>query len=196
MLELTLDQAERELIAWTAANACRDDVIRAAHHAGVSKARIYAITGIARTTIDRILEERTVRRGFMQMATREDIAHFLEPTIQNWPRDPNWQSPFAYRLPQQAVADQLSAEQLAGQLLEMAGFRALRLGTWLNTPDGELIAAAVESLTPPPYKVDAQLLIEALKLAATKQRSAELEKVVGVGVVASIGAVLLSASRG
>ena len=30
-------------------------------------------------------------------------------------------------------------------------FRALKIGTWLSTPDGELIAAAVEALAPPPY---------------------------------------------
>jgi hypothetical protein len=80
-------------------------------------------------------------------------------------------------------------------MLEMVGFRALRLGSWLNTPAGELIAGAVENLTPPPYEIDAKLLIDALKLAATKQRSAEREKAVGLGVVAAIGAVLLAGSK-
>jgi hypothetical protein len=195
MNQLTRDQAERELVAWATANACRDDIIRAAHRAGVAKNRIHAVTGIARTTIDRILEERTVRRGFMQMATGEEVAQFLEEFIQGWQGDPTWQGdPFPFR-PQPAMAYQTSAEDLAGQMFEMVGFRALRLGSLLNTPDGELISAAVELLTPPPHEVDAKLLAEALKIAATKQRTAEREKAVGIGVVAAIGAVLLSGSR-
>jgi hypothetical protein len=47
--------AETELRAWALADAQRDDVIRAAAAAGVSLARIQEITGIARTTIMRIL---------------------------------------------------------------------------------------------------------------------------------------------
>jgi hypothetical protein len=194
MEQLTRDQAERELVAWATANACRDDIIRAAYYAGIAKNRIHSITGIARTTIDRILEERTMRRGLMQMATREEVAQFLEEFIGDWPRDPTWQGgPFPFR-PLPAMAYQISAEELADQMFEAVGFRALRLGSWLNTPDGALMAAAVELLTPPPYKVDAKLLVDALKIAATKQRSTELEKAVGIGLVAAIGAVILSGS--
>jgi hypothetical protein len=47
--------AETELRAWALADAQRDDAIRAADAAGVSPARIQEITGIARTTIMRIL---------------------------------------------------------------------------------------------------------------------------------------------
>src|SRR5262249_30849204 len=47
--------AETELRAWAMANARRDDAIRAAAAAGVSLPRIQEITGIARTTIMRIL---------------------------------------------------------------------------------------------------------------------------------------------
>jgi len=47
--------AETELRAWALANAQRDDAIRAAAAAGVSLPRIQEITGIARTTIMRIL---------------------------------------------------------------------------------------------------------------------------------------------
>jgi len=46
---------ETELRAWAQANARRDDVIRAAAAAGVSLHRIQEVTGIARTTIMRIL---------------------------------------------------------------------------------------------------------------------------------------------
>ena len=33
----------------------RDETVRAAHDAGVSKMRIHQLTGLARTTVDRIL---------------------------------------------------------------------------------------------------------------------------------------------
>ena len=49
-------EAEQALMAW--ASIERDELVRAAHEAGVSKNRIHTITGIARTTIDRILEPR------------------------------------------------------------------------------------------------------------------------------------------
>lgn len=47
--------AEKELHAWALTNARRDDVIRAAAAAGVSVHRIQKVTGIAGTTIMRIL---------------------------------------------------------------------------------------------------------------------------------------------
>lgn len=43
-----------ELADWADSNAKRDDLVRRAITAGISKHRIHAITGIARTTIDRI----------------------------------------------------------------------------------------------------------------------------------------------
>ena len=100
----TADRAERELVAWATANACRDDIVIAAHRAGVSKARIHAITGIARTTIDRILKEHPVRRGLLQMAGQEEITEFLSVFIRAWPRDPmrNY-GPFPFR-PHPAMA--------------------------------------------------------------------------------------------
>ena len=47
---------EAELAEWAANNARRDELVRAAYRAGVSKHRIHIITGLARTTIDRIIE--------------------------------------------------------------------------------------------------------------------------------------------
>jgi hypothetical protein len=46
---------ERQLRAWALANAQRDEVMRAAAAAGVSLQRIQQVTGIAKTTIMRIL---------------------------------------------------------------------------------------------------------------------------------------------
>ena len=51
----------------------------------------------------------------------------------------------------------------------MAEFRALKLGTWLLTPDGQVLAEAVELVTPPFYRADVELLIDALQIAAKQQ---------------------------
>ena len=49
--------AEGMLRSWAKAHAARDEVIRAASEVGVSAHRIHRITGVARTTISRILAE-------------------------------------------------------------------------------------------------------------------------------------------
>jgi hypothetical protein len=59
MPELTVRQAREMLTAWVAewrsVAARRDKVVRAAVEAGLSKAEVHRLTGIARTTIDRIV---------------------------------------------------------------------------------------------------------------------------------------------
>jgi len=59
MEELTLRQARELLTAWAADQAAvtrkRDDVVRVAVAAGVSKIEVHRLTGIARTTVDRII---------------------------------------------------------------------------------------------------------------------------------------------
>jgi DNA invertase Pin-like site-specific DNA recombinase len=60
MAELTVRQARELLTAWAADQAAvasrRDDVVLAALAAGVSKSEVHRLTGIARTTVDRIAE--------------------------------------------------------------------------------------------------------------------------------------------
>jgi hypothetical protein len=57
--ELTVRKAREMLAAWAAeqdaVGSRRDEVVRAAIDAGVSKSEVHRLTGIARTTIDRIL---------------------------------------------------------------------------------------------------------------------------------------------
>ncbi len=50
-------EAERLLTEWVASSVGRDDIVLAAHRAGLSKHRIHVLTGIARTTLDRILSQ-------------------------------------------------------------------------------------------------------------------------------------------
>lgn len=52
---MTPGEAEAMLAEWTAVTHSRDERVRAAVAAGVTKHRIHVITGLARSTIDRIL---------------------------------------------------------------------------------------------------------------------------------------------
>lgn len=59
MTELTVRRAREMLTAWAAEQDAvasrRDQVVRAAVDAGVSKSEVHRLTGIARTTVDRIV---------------------------------------------------------------------------------------------------------------------------------------------
>ena len=68
---LTPDQAERMLAEWAASFGGRDAVVLAAHHAGVPKHRIHVLTGIARTTLDRILSEENAVTSSTEVKSRE-----------------------------------------------------------------------------------------------------------------------------
>lgn len=175
-------EAEQALRAW--ATIERDELVRAAHDAGVSKNRIFTITGIARTTIDRILD------APMQQAKTERLSHYLAAFTEQWPR-PTSRPPFTFRV-SPPIALARTAEQIAEELLGDAEFKALKLGTFLSTPDGQLLAAAVQALTPPPYREDIDLLLQALQLAAQRQHEAARETFTK-GVVVALGAGALAA---
>ena len=194
MTEWSREQAEQELAAWAAANEYRDEVIKAAYRAGVTKARIHTVTGVARTTIDRVLQDPASRTGLLDAAGRRELTTFLSEFIDGWPRQPaSFGGVYPMRRP--LVAQQFTPEQIAEQLLASAAFRALRLGTWLSTPKGEFITAAVEALTPPLYQMDVNLLIDAVKLAAKAQQREAREKAVSIGLVVAIGGALIAGSR-
>lgn len=57
MVELTLREARELLIEWAAVDRSRDERIRVAVASGLSKSEVFRLTGVARTTIDRIIEE-------------------------------------------------------------------------------------------------------------------------------------------
>jgi hypothetical protein len=71
---MTAAEAERLLAEWAASYDGRDAVVLAAHRAGVSKHRIHTLTGIARTTLDRILsEEGTMASGSGLKSRQQEI---------------------------------------------------------------------------------------------------------------------------
>ena len=172
-------EAEQALKAW--ASIERDELVRAAHEAGVSKNRIHTITGIARTTIDRILEPQMLR------TQTTSLTDYLTRFTADWPR---YGVPRYYPA-QQPVSDTRSAQEIAEELFADAEFKALKLGTFLNTPDGQLLAAAAEAITPLPYRQDLALLIDALQLAAKMQQDAARETLVkGAMVVFGTAAIV------
>lgn len=67
MPELTVRQAREVVTAWAAERRAvtgrRDEVVRAAVEAGLSKAEVHRLTGIARTTIDRIVGPASAEGG-------------------------------------------------------------------------------------------------------------------------------------
>jgi hypothetical protein len=176
------EQAEAALQAW--ATVQRDDLVRAAYEAGVSKNRIHALTGLARTTIDRILEAPVG-------TTTQSLAAYLAKFTQAWPAQPQPWEGHAWILPT-TVASQHTAAEVAQWLLADAEFKALRLGNWLSTPDGKLVMTAIGMLAPAPYAQDVELLAEALQLAAKQQQTEARAKIIGAlalgGVALAIGA--------
>src|SRR5579863_2777602 len=118
---MTTEEAEAALQAW--ATVQRDELVHAAHQAGVSKNRIHVLTGIARTTIDRILEA-------PMGTTQQALTAYLTRFTASWPRPQLWGWPPTAP----GVASQYTERDVAAWLLKDAEFRILKLGTWLSTP--------------------------------------------------------------
>ena len=161
---MTTEEAEAALQAW--ATVQRDELVQAAREAGVSKYRISQITGIARPTIDRILKPPTE-------PPHVKIAAYLANATSQWPKP---QPGGLTRLP--GMANVYTPENVAEALLADPGFRGLKLGTWINTPSGEVLAAAVAALSPPLFPADADLLVRALTLAARRQHEEAQQRLV------------------
>jgi hypothetical protein len=141
------------------------------------------------------------------MTKQEQIAVFLDQHI-TVPRVPPSYSPWGdvypwaqtYHCPY-VPTPRPSAERVAHELLDIAEFKALQLGTWLGTTDGKIIARAVESVTPPFYRQDAELLVAALQHASTLQQQ-EGQQAAGrvargaVGVAGVVALVIASSVSG
>ena len=93
-----------------------------------------------------------------------------------------------------------SAEDLRDWFVADAEFQALRLGRWLGTPQGELIAAAIEQVSPPFLREDEKLLADGLHLAVQMQIAGKQQEAgklaLGVLVGAGLGAILWKATDG
>lgn len=94
---------------------------------------------------------------------------------------------------------QADVERLARAFADDTVFQALRLGTWLSTPDGRLVAAAVRQVLPMPYRPYERLFVAALTQAAQMQARGERKKALGwlagAGSVAATGLAIILAGR-
>ena len=105
------------------------------------------------------------------MSNQEQITDFVNRHFTDLPR---CNGPLRFNLGWNH--DRPTAEDVAKELLGCAEFRALQLGTWLGTTDGQIITQAVEMVVPMFYAEDVALIVEALELAAATQRQEGLQK--------------------
>jgi hypothetical protein len=124
-------------------------------------------------------------------ATKQQIAAYVEEFTAQWPKHQIWSWAM-----QPTMADSYTAGQIAEALLSDAEFRALRLGTWLNTPSGEVLAEAVTMLAPQPYSADINLLVDGLQIAAQRQQDEARQKIALGLLGGAVAAVAVSAARG
>lgn len=108
---MTPDQARRALATWTDISDSRNALVQAALDAGVTKMEVFQVTGIARTTIDRI-------DGQPRTAFRAGSAAYLHVSDQDlatrmiamaYPLAPDpLRAEFARRFPQLEVLEEAS----------------------------------------------------------------------------------------
>lgn len=126
----------------------------------------------------------------MDQGKQQRLAEYLNRQLL-WHRSPHWYgntSPFGMASVGAVYEPRPPAEQLAREFLADAEFQSFRLGTWLATPEGEVFAQAVEMVMPPFYRQDAELLVEALKIAAKlQQRNERLAGGIVIGAVLVLG---------
>jgi len=88
-----------------------------------------------------------------------------------------------------------SAEDIAGDLATDVDFGTIRLAGWLQTPDGALIAQVVQRALPYPYNYGADVLANAVQIAAEQRTQRERTwTLVGGGGLAMLVVFLLGKS--
>jgi hypothetical protein len=90
-----------------------------------------------------------------------------------------------------------SPDEIATDLIDDAEFRALGLGSWLGTAEGKAIANVVLAVLPPHYRLEAQLLFDALILASKLQQKLGRRTAGGIALisVAIIAGVMVQPRR-
>jgi hypothetical protein len=89
---------------------------------------------------------------------------------------------------------QRSAEHIAAELAADANFGTIRLAGWLQTPDGALIIQIVQSVLPYPYNYGADVLADAIQIAA-RQRTERQRGFILIGGLALAALVVFLLGR-
>jgi hypothetical protein len=85
-----------------------------------------------------------------------------------------------------------TAQDIATELTRDAAFLDLRLAGWLESPDGSLIAQIVVRSLPFPARIGAQVLAEAIQIAAQQRtdRNRTITLLAGIGAALAVYVLL------
>ena len=101
----------------------------------------------------------------------------LQAYLQQWIRsNPGWR--------------QRAAEDIAAELTRDADFTTIRLAGWLRTPDGALTERIVQNILPYPYNYGAEVLADAVQIAAHQRTRSERLQALGGGIVIAMIVIL------
>jgi hypothetical protein len=87
-----------------------------------------------------------------------------------------------------------SVEELAEAMLQDEGFRALHLGNWLGTTDGQIISEAVGLAIPLQYGAAYDVAVEGLQLAASMQQKEGRKTAGAFALLVIVGALLIGSA--
>jgi hypothetical protein len=145
------------------------------HGSGLSYAQIAGVLGFTRARAQQLVERAPTGEGSTPRwqigpaATEAKITQYL------------WQE--APRL----LAENTTAREIAARLFADASFRALQLGTLLNTPKPSAVAAAVGGIRPSLPADQSALLVDAVTLAAKMQQDEGRERAIAAGLLLAVG---------
>jgi hypothetical protein len=105
----------------------------------------------------------------------------LQSYLQGWTQGhPGWQ--------------QSPAQDIAAELARDADFGVIRVAGWLRSPEGTLIRQIVDSVLPYPYNYGADVLAEAIRIAA-QQRTENQRLLTFIGGAAAAALLVMGLSR-
>lgn len=84
-----------------------------------------------------------------------------------------------------------STDEIAAELAQDADFNLIKLAGWLQTPDGQIIEHAVGQVLPYPYNYGADVLVEAVKIAARQRTRKERLDALALGGGVALVIVLI-----
>ena len=118
-------------------------------------------------------------------------AQRLDTFLRRWTQ----QHPYWAHVDPYGIGPLRSAEVLAETLLAETEFAEVRLATWLESPDGQLIRTVVVGLLPSWQRLEVELLVEGV-MAAAQARRRNQQGVAAVLTGATVlGLVLFVAGR-
>lgn len=130
------------------------------------------------------------------MATQDQLADFIRSRISVGRVQPGAEYPYAAWYAMPCHTPPLPAVgQVAAELVRDTEFRALQLGTFLNTPTGEFIEQAVALAVPRAFTPEFALLVDALRLAAELQQGETRGNVILTAIGAMVVGVLVNEAR-